>query len=91
VFDDIDLCLRSLKRGMPAWIHPLSLWYFERRSPVRPEPSKGGAILNNWLLNRQWDSMIVADLLGPDPALLNRVALATPQPNISEAGFESAA
>ena len=91
VFDDIDLCLRSLKRGMPAWIHPLPLWYFERRSPVRPEPSKGGAILNNWLLNRQWDSMIVADLLGPDPALLNRVPLATPQPNISEAGLESAA
>jgi len=70
-FDDIDLCLRSLQRGVPAWVHPLPLWYFERRSPVRPEPSKGGAILNNWLLHRQWDSMIVAELLGPEPALLN--------------------
>jgi hypothetical protein len=69
--DDIDLCLRSLKRGVPAWVHPLPLWYFERRSPVRPEPSKGGAILNDWLLHRQWDSMIVADLLGSDPSLLH--------------------
>jgi hypothetical protein len=95
VFDDVDLCLRSLQRGMPAWIHPLPLWYFERRSPARPEPSKGGAILNNWLLNRQWDSMIVADLLGPDPALLNRGlspgSLATPQPNTSGPGLVSAA
>jgi hypothetical protein len=53
VFDDIDLCLRSLKRGVPAWIHPLPLWHFERQSPIRPEPSKGGAILNNWLLSRR--------------------------------------
>jgi hypothetical protein len=91
VFDDIDLCLRSLKRGVPAWIHPLPLWYFERRSPVRPEPSKGGAILNNWLLNRQWDSMIVADLLGPEPSLLNPGLFETAQPNSSAAGLVSAA
>jgi hypothetical protein len=70
-YDDIDLCLRSLQAGVPAWIHPLPMWYFERRSPVRPEPSHGGMIFNNWLLHRQWDSMIVAELLAPEPALLN--------------------
>lgn len=56
---------------MPAWIHPLPMWHFERRQPVRAEPSKGGAILNSWLLHRQWDAMIVPDLLGIDPPLLN--------------------
>lgn len=69
--DDIDLCLRSLQRGVPAWVHPLPMWYFERRPPVRTEPSKGGTILNDWLLHRQWDSLIVPSLLGPEPALLN--------------------
>ena len=48
--EDIDLCLRSLRRGVPAWVHPLAMWHFDRRQPVRPEPSKGGAILNGWLL-----------------------------------------
>jgi hypothetical protein len=69
--EDIDFCLRSLRRGVPAWVHPLAFWHFERKPPVRPEPSKGGAILNNWLLHRQWDAMIVPDLLGPEPPLLN--------------------
>ena len=76
--EDIDLCLRSLSRGVPAWIHPLPMWHFERRQPVRAEPSKGGAILNSWLLHRQWDAMIVPDLLGPEPALLNRTDAAAP-------------
>jgi hypothetical protein len=76
--EDIDLCLRSLRRGVPAWIHPLPMWHFERRPPLRAEPSRGGAILNGWLLHRQWDAMIVPDLLGPVPALLNPIPLNPP-------------
>jgi hypothetical protein len=68
--EDIDFCLRGLRRGVPAWIHPLAFWHFERRRQARAEPSKGGAILNGWLLHRQWDAMILADLLGPSPALV---------------------
>jgi hypothetical protein len=90
-YDDIDLCLRSLRRGVPAWAHPLPLWYFERRSPVRPEPSKGGAILNDWLLHRQWDSMIAPDLLGAEPALLHAAPLEIPPLNTSGATLVSAA
>lgn len=89
--EDIDLCLRSLKRGVPAWIHPLPMWHFERRSPVRAEPSKGGAILNDWLLHRQWDTTIVPDLLGPTPALLSPVAPDVPMLNQGAAGLVSAA
>ena len=70
VHEDIDLCLRSLKRGVPAWVHPLQMRHFDRLPPLRAEPSKGGAILNDWLLHRQWDGMIVPDLLGPIPSLL---------------------
>ena len=69
--EDIDFCLRSLTRGVPAWSHPLQMWHFERRQPIRAEPSKGGAILNSWLLHRQWDATIMPNLLGPEPALLN--------------------
>jgi hypothetical protein len=76
--EDIDLCLRSLRRGVPAWVHPLPFWHFERKAPSRPEPSKGGAILNNWLLHRQWDAMIVPDLLGSAPPLLNPAPLPAP-------------
>jgi hypothetical protein len=77
VHEDIDLCLRSLKRGVPAWVHPLPMWHFDRRPPLRAEPSKGGAILNGWLLHRQWDTMIVPDLLGSSPAILNTPSTGT--------------
>ena len=89
-YDDIDLCLRSLRRGVPAWVHPLLMWHFERRPPVRAEPSKGGAILNSWLLHRQWDTMIVPDLLGPSPALLNPEPLEPVMPNRAADGVPPA-
>jgi hypothetical protein len=82
-YEDIDLCLRSLARGSPSWAHPLSMWHFERRPPLRAEPSKGGAILNNWLLHRQWDAVIVPDLLGSDPAALARSAAVALPANVS--------
>jgi hypothetical protein len=69
VHEDIDLCLRSLKLGVPAWVHPLPMWHFDRLPPLQVRPSPGGAILNDWLLHRQWDGMIVPDLLGPILAL----------------------
>jgi hypothetical protein len=69
-YEDIDLGLRSLRRGVPAWVHPLPFWYLQRRGPPRPEPSKGGTVLNNWLLHRQWGEMIVPNLLGQTPAML---------------------
>jgi hypothetical protein len=68
-YEDIDLCLRSLKQGVPAWVHALPMWHFTRRPPLRPEPSRGGAILNDWLLHRQWDPMIIPEFLGAEPAL----------------------
>ena len=89
--DDIDLCLRSVQRGVPAWVHPLPFWYFERRPPVRAEPSKSGAIFNSWLLHRQWDAMIVPELLGSAPALLNPAPLDPRQPSQSGTGLVPAA
>lgn len=56
--DDADLCLRSLRQGVPAWVHPLRMWCLERRGQDRPEPSRGGAILNDWLFHRQWDETL---------------------------------
>ena len=86
--EDIDLCLRSLRRRVPAWVYPLPMWYFERRPPLRAEPSKGGAILNGWLLHRQWDAMIAAGLLGPSPAMLNPSRLDRPFEELAPAEVE---
>ncbi len=66
-FDDIDFCLRSQQQGFPAWVHPLPMWHFERRGPQRPEASKGGAILNDWLFHRQWHESIRASLADSKP------------------------
>ena len=62
--EDIDLCLRALRQGSPAWVHPLDFWYFERRGQPRPEPSRGGALLNDWLFHRQWNALILSTLPG---------------------------
>ena len=62
--EDIDLCLRALRQGSPAWVHPLDFWYFERRGQPRPEPSRGGALLNEWLFHRQWNALILSTLPG---------------------------
>lgn len=67
--EDIDLCLRSLKQGIPAWVHPLRMWQLEGRATSRPEPSRGGVILNDWLLHRLWDSILLPEWLGPNPVL----------------------
>jgi hypothetical protein len=67
--DDIDLCLRALKLGFPAWVHPLPMWHLERWGPARAEPTGGGMMLNDWLFHRQWDDMIVPQLIGPSPSL----------------------
>lgn len=68
--EDLDLCLKSHKDGVPAWVQPLPMWFLEKRSPTRPAPSKAAAILNDWLLHRRWDERIAADLLGTRPASL---------------------
>jgi hypothetical protein len=56
--EDVDLCLRAVARDAPAWVHPLPMWMLERQGPPRPEPSKGGSLLNDWLLNRQFGELI---------------------------------
>lgn len=67
--EDIDLCLRSLRHGVPPWVHPLRMWQLEGRPSARPEPSRGGVILNDWLLHRLWDSILLPEWLGPHPVL----------------------
>ena len=58
--EDLDFCLRSLSRGITAWVHPLHMWYFERLPVPRPLPMRGGVIFNSWLFHRQWDELIAS-------------------------------
>jgi len=66
-YEDADLCLRSLTRGRPAWMHNLPLWHLEGKGSVRRDSHEGGSLINRWLFTRQWGDFITAELRGPNP------------------------
>lgn len=66
-YEDADLCLRSLERGVPAWIHDVRFWHLEGKGSVRRPPHEGGSMVNRWLFTSRWAPMIEASLLGRSP------------------------
>ena len=72
-YEDADLCLKSLKRGTPPWIHDIRLWHLEGKGSTRLPVHEGGALVNRWLFAKTWADMICDGLEGPRPtsALLN--------------------
>jgi len=63
VYEDVDLCLRSLQRGVSPWVHSLPMWYFSRQPPPRPQLAKGGVLFNDWLMHQRWAGLIESNLL----------------------------
>ena len=72
-YEDADLCLKSLERGYPAWIHDLDLWHLEGKGSTRKLPHEGGSAVNRWLFAEKWGQSVKRGLVGPAPAhpLLN--------------------
>jgi GT2 family glycosyltransferase len=70
-YEDADLCLRSLERGFPAWIHDLDLWHLEGKGSTRKLPHEGGSSVNRWLFTQKWARTLQRGLL--DPAPTNRI------------------
>ncbi len=66
-YEDADLCLKSLSRGAPPWLHDIRLWHLEGKGSTRSAPHEGGSIVNRWLFSTRWMSSIDAGLIGPEP------------------------
>ncbi len=66
-YEDADLCLKSLRAGLPAWLHDLRMWHLEGKGSLRLPEHDGGSLLNRWLFSRTWESTIVPELVGRTP------------------------
>ncbi len=67
-YEDADLSLKSLSRGVPVWVQDLPLWHMEGKGSVRRAAHEGGILVNRWLFSRQWGDFIAAELNGPNPS-----------------------
>jgi GT2 family glycosyltransferase len=69
-YEDADLCLKSLTRGTPAWVHPVPFWHLEGKGSTRRKVHDGGSTVNRWHFTQLWRDFIAADLCGRAPKLL---------------------
>ena len=67
-YEDADLCLKSLERGVPPWLQDIRLWHLEGKGSTRLPPHEGGSSVNRWLFSRRWNDFVDNGLLGPAPA-----------------------
>jgi GT2 family glycosyltransferase len=79
-YEDADLCLKSLQRGTPVWLHDIRFWHLEGKGSTRRPPHEGGSAVNRWLFTRRWADVLASEgLLGRTPT--NR-RLAGPPPDL---------
>ena len=67
-YEDADLCLKSLRQGVPSWLHDIRFWHLEGKGSTRRPPHEGGSLLNRWLFTRRWGATIADRLVGPSPS-----------------------
>jgi len=66
-YEDADLCLKSIEKGVAPWLHDIRLWHLEGKGSTRQLPHEGGSLVNRWLFSQRWISAIENGLLGPEP------------------------
>ena len=66
-YEDADLCLKSLEKGVATWIHDLKLWHLEGKGSYRLPVHEGASIVNRWLFNKKWADKLIPDMLGQSP------------------------
>lgn len=73
-YEDVDLCLRSLEAGFPAWLHDIPFLHLESVGATHSPVHDAGKLVNRWYLTRKWrDFLVTNELIGPSPAgLANR-------------------
>ena len=57
-YEDADLCLKSLEKGVCPWMHDVKLWHLEGKGSHRLPVHEGASIVNRWLFNRRWAKKI---------------------------------
>jgi GT2 family glycosyltransferase len=67
-YEDADLCLRSLERGRPAWLHNIPFWHLEGKGSDRRPAHDGGSLINRWHFTQTWGERIAEDMCGRAPA-----------------------
>lgn len=67
-YEDADLCLRSIEKGMAPWLHDLRLYHLEGKGSTRLRTHEGGALVNRWLFSRRWAADVRNGLDGPQPS-----------------------
>jgi GT2 family glycosyltransferase len=77
-YEDADLCLKSLEKGICPWIHDIKLWHLEGHGSHRLPVHEGASIVNRWLFNRRWAAKVIPDLVGQVPKLPLPGRTATP-------------
>ena len=76
-YEDADLCLKSIDKGVTPWIHDIKLWHLEGKGSHRLPVHEGASVVNRWLFNKRWVEKLVPDMLGQSPIL----SLARPTEN----------
>jgi GT2 family glycosyltransferase len=71
-YEDVDLCLRSLQAGSPAWMHNIALWHLESKGSKHLPVHDGGRLVNRWHLTQKWLGFVKAELVGRSPAYFAR-------------------
>ena len=66
-YEDADLCLKSMEKGIAPWIHDVKLWHLEGKGSHRLPVHEGASIVNRWLFNKRWAKRLIPDLLGQSP------------------------
>jgi GT2 family glycosyltransferase len=67
-YEDADLCLKSICKGVAPWLHDIRMWHLEGKGSTRLLQHEGGSMVNRWLFSQNWMSTIQAGLKGPTPS-----------------------
>lgn len=66
-YEDADLCLKSLQKGVPVWLQDVRFWHLEGKGSVRRPVHEGGSLVNRWHFTRNWGDLIETSLAGRNP------------------------
>ncbi len=67
-YEDADLCLKSIEKGVAPWLHDIRMWHLEGKGSTRQLPHEGGSLVNRWLFSQRWIQTIRAGLRGSAPS-----------------------
>jgi GT2 family glycosyltransferase len=67
-YEDADLCLKSIEKGVAPWLQDIRMWHLEGKGSTRQLPHEGGSMVNRWLFSQRWISTIESGLKGPAPS-----------------------